>query len=587
MRPEIKALHNRVGGKRGSLRVFFSVPLRRQVTLIGCLILAGLAEGIGIAGLLPVLSIAAGGAAKEPSAIDRAVAQAFSFLGLPLEIGPLLVMVVIGLLMKAAFSILAMNYVGYVVAEIATGLRMSLIDRLLGVRWSYFTRQPLGRFANAISNEAARASEAFLSSSLLVAYALQTALYLVLALIISWKLGLFAAGIGAVMAFGLNRLVTVAKRAGRQQTKHTQMLVSRLTDMLGGIKALRAMARHVRLGALLAVDARDLNRALRRQVFAKQLVRSLQEPILGLFLAIALYIAIKVWNMPVKDLVVMGLLLARTVSVMGKAQISYQAAVVQESAYWGMRDIIREAEDNREAVVGTEIPSLENSLEFDRVSFAFGDKPVLTDACLVVPAGRITTITGPSGAGKTTIADLVLGLIEPSRGQVRLDGRPLDKIDLSRWRGMVGYVPQEVILFHDSILANVTLEDPNLTRAQTEAALKAAGAWDFVSRLPAGMDSMVGERGALLSGGQRQRIAVARALVHRPTLLILDEATSALDPETEALMCSNLKDLGARTGLTLLAISHQAAWIEAADRVYHLANGRAVENPARLAASAQ
>ncbi len=143
-------------------------------------------------------------------------------------------------------------------------------------------------------------------------------------------------------------------------------------------------------------------------------------------------------------------------------------------------------------------------------------------------------------------------------------------MDLMYWREMMGYVPQEGILIHDSVLVNITLGDPTLGKGEAQAALEAAGVCDFVKQMPDGLDSIVGERGALLPGGQRQRIAVARALIHQPALLILDEATSALDQATEASIRRNLKELVAKTGLTIVAISHQPAWVHAADRVYHL-----------------
>jgi ATP-binding cassette subfamily C protein len=141
------------------------------------------------------------------------------------------------------------------------------------------------------------------------------------------------------------------------------------------------------------------------------------------------------------------------------------------------------------------------------------------------------------------------------------------------WRSMVGYVPQELVLFHDSILANVSLGEPGFTRADVEHALHQAGAWDFVSQRDGGMDHVVGERGAALSGGQRQRIALARALVHRPKLLILDEATSALDPVTEAKIIKNVRELADRDGITVLSISHQPAWMAVADRVIRVQDG--------------
>ena len=178
---------------------------------------------------------------------------------------------------------------------------------------------------------------------------------------------------------------------------------------------------------------------------------------------------------------------------------------------------------------------------FDRVSFSYGDKVILRDVSFEVAAGAITAVTGASGAGKTTIADLILGLMSPAAGTIRLDDVPLTEVDIIQWREMVGYVPQDVILFHDTVMANVTLGDAAYTAADVEAALKSVDALDFVAQLPLGLQTVVGERGSLLSGGQRQRIALARALIHQPSLVILDEATSALDPGTEAAICQSLK----------------------------------------------
>ncbi len=144
-------------------------------------------------------------------------------------------------------------------------------------------------------------------------------------------------------------------------------------------------------------------------------------------------------------------------------------------------------------------------------------------------------------------------------------------MDIKAWRSMIGYVPQETFLLHDSILLNVTLGDPKLTEEAAIQALKASGAWDFMRELPKGIQHVVGERGGKLSGGQRQRIMIARALVHQPKLLILDEATSALDPETEASICQTMQ--GLKGQLTILAISHQEALMEAADRVYRIEHG--------------
>jgi ATP-binding cassette subfamily C protein len=175
--------------------------------------------------------------------------------------------------------------------------------------------------------------------------------------------------------------------------------------------------------------------------------------------------------------------------------------------------------------------------------------------------------------------DLVTGLLKPLRGEIWIDDQPLSQIDQKSWRRMIGYVPQETLLLHDTIRNNITLGDADLSEKDAEGALRAAGAWEFVQSMPQGMQTIVGERGGKLSGGQRQRIAIARAIVHKPALLILDEATSALDPQSESAICETMIEL--RGQLTILTISHQEALVGIADKAYHVLDGKIVTTEER------
>ncbi len=214
---------------------------------------------------------------------------------------------------------------------------------------------------------------------------------------------------------------------------------------------------------------------------------------------------------------------------------------------------------------------LTQTAQFSHVAFSYPGRDVMQDVSLEIHAGEVTTVIGPSGAGKTTIADVLVGLNKPSQGEIYIDGTPLSEADLSQWRHRIGYIPQDNILFNDTIASNVTLGDSTIPKRKIEEALKLAGAWNFVSKLPDGVEQVVGVRGNLLSGGQKQRLSIARALINDPSLLILDEATSALDHDTAREICNSVRNLAGQR--TVLAITHQALWIEAADRIYEMQNG--------------
>ena len=552
----------------GVIRIFLASQGTTRWTVLTLLLLAGLAEGIGLTSLLPLVSIAGGDAAAQSSPASRLVVESLEGLGLSANLETLVVIVVLGISLRAALGILAMRRVGYAAAEVATQLRTRLIDSLLQVRWSYFTRQPVGRIANAVSFEATRSAQAYVFAVQFLAGAIQCLAYLAVALLLSWKLAVVAFGIGSLIALVLSSMVRKARKAGRRQTKRTQELVTYLSDALIGIKPLKAMSRQTHFADLFRRKTGELRQALRRQVISRQIMQNLQEPLLTVCLAISFYLVVKIWSLPISELLVMGLVLQRTVSRINKMQRLFQDAAIVESAYWSIHNLVAESEQEREVLYGTVRPTLTRGCSMRDISFAFGSKPVLQGVSVEIPANQVTVIMGASGVGKTTLTDLLLGLYRPDQGEILIDGVPLEQIDLQAWRAMIGYVPQELILFHDTILANITLGDQSLGVDEAQAALEAAGAWDFVSALPDGLMSEAGERGLKLSGGERQRIALARALVHKPSLLILDEVTSALDPETELAICGNIRDLS--SSLTILSITHRPAWIAVADQVFEL-----------------
>jgi ATP-binding cassette subfamily C protein len=554
------------------LRAFVRAYPGRSALVLVALLFGALAEGLGLSALLPLLHFAIeGGQGARTSGAGRVVVDGLAWVGVSATTGTLLALIVLAALVKSGLTLLANRQSGYAVAQVATDLRLALVRALLGARWEYFTRQPVGALANSMATEASRAASAYLSATSVLAVGIQATVYAVVACLVSWRVTLAALVLGLVFTWAVQRLVRASRRAGARQTALLRALLAHLTDSLQSVKALKAMAREASAEGLLQSQTLKLNRALRRDVFSKESLKAFQEPTITILIAVSLYVALTQLAMPLPTLTVLVLVLGRLLVQLGRMQRLYQQMVALESAYWALREMIREAEQAGEPPLGSVAPRLDHAITVDRVSFAYETVPVLEDVSLTLPAGSLTVLTGPSGAGKTTLVDLITALLRPQAGEIRVDGVPLGDLDRRRWRRMIGYVPQETLLLNDSILKNVTLGDPGLTAADAERALRAAGAWDFVLAAPGGLQAPVGERGSRLSGGQRQRLAIARALVHRPRLLVLDEATSALDAESEAQIRDTLGAL--RGELTVLAISHRPALASAADRVYRVQGG--------------
>ena len=556
---------------RQLFRIFFRSPHANPWTVLAALTLAAMAEGLGLTTFVPILSIVLDSGDSDSTAF-LIVHGVLGVFALEVTIGNLLLLAIVTIGLKGVLTVFAMRHVGDAVARVSTGLRIKLLSDLLAARWSHFVRLPLGRVANAISGDATRAGKTYMHCATALTNGLRAIVLVVVAFAISWRAALFALAVGGLVALLLGWLIRMAKRAGDRQTKRTADLVIGLTDALNNIKPLKAMHKQEGFARLFDKSIGSLRRALRKQVVAAEAYRSSQEFLVVLFLAGGLVLATSFFQVATASLLVIAVVVLQTIDAIGKTQQYLQKAMIFQSANAFVQDLIDETEAAREEHVGTERPTLEQGLSLRDVTFSYAGKAVLDGLDLEVAKGEVVVVTGASGAGKTTVIDLILGLHDPDRGTVAIDGVPLERLDVGRWREMVGYVSQELSLFHDTIRANITLGDPTISEAAVWQALDEAGARDYVESLADGLETEVGEKGTRLSGGQRQRIALARALVFKPRLLILDEVTSALDHEAEAAICRSIDRL--RGGLTIVAITHRPALHRIADRVLLLRDGR-------------
>ena len=549
-------------------------------TVLFCLLLAGFAEAASLGSLLPALSAIANGGQVGNSALGGYVHGVLSSAGILPSIGNIILLAVFFMALKSFLSFAALSYAGVLAARVSVSLRRRLIAAFFDARWGFLAEQKTGHLANALGNDAARAGDAYLVSAQVAAYAIQAASYLALNLLINWRVALFGLIGGLVIILLLGRLVEIGRRAGYRQTDGTAKLATLTTDAVAGLKPIKAMWRHHAIQARIAQALNGVHRSLVAREVSKAGLTQGSDLLMAVLVGSGLYLGHVLAGLPLAELIISGIGFFQILSITSRLQRYLQQAVQLESAFIRTTALIEHAEAQREINLGHAAPPVPCSCRFEGVSFRRSATQVLDRLDLEIPEGEITVLQGHSGSGKTTIVDLLLGLIAPSEGRILLGATPLADVDLWAWRRHIGYVPQELNLFHATIRDNITLLDSTIGDADVWEALELAGAALFVRQLAHGLDTDVGEMGSKLSGGERQRISLARALVSRPAILILDEVTSALDPVTEAQVLANIVALRGR--FTVLTISHRPAWAMAADRVYDLHGGKCVSAIASL-----
>ena len=536
-----------------------------------CLLLSGVAEAASIGSLLPALSVIASEPGGSGSVLGHYVQTGLAAFDVSPSLGNIILLAVSLMAAKAILSFAALSYAGILAARVSVSLRRRLVAGFFDARWSYLASQKVGHVANALGNDAARAGDAYLVSAQVAAYAIQAMSYVVLNFLINWRIALFGLAGGLIVVLSLGRLVEVGRRAGYRQTDGTAQLSVLTADALASLKPIKSMWRQHAIQDRIGCAMSGVHRSLVAREVAKAGLVQGSDLLLAVLVGAGLYLGHAVGGLPLPALIISGIGFFQILSVVSRLQRYLQQAATLESAFLRTTALIGEVEANRELNSGRYDPVVPCSLRLENVSLCRRGNLVLDNVSLEIPDGQITVLQGHSGAGKTTIIDLILGLISPSEGRIVLGDLPLSDVDIWAWRRHVGYVPQELNLFHATVRENITLLDPTISDAEVWDALVLAGAAQLVRQLPAGLDTVVGEMGSKLSGGERQRISLARALVAQPTFLILDEVTSALDPVTETQVLANIVALRGR--FTVFTISHRAAWAMAADRIYELQAG--------------
>lgn len=463
-------------------------------------------------------------------------------------------------------------YAGFTKAKVIKDLRIKLLTTMSQTEWAYFTRQSSGNFTASLVNESESAGDGYETMVLILSNAVQILAYLSIAFFISWQIAVIAIIVGLILTILFSRLIKISRKLGAEDALLTREITAQLTDSYRSIKPLKAMARESHSHALLSNYTKQIKSVAKKGTITTELMDSLQEIILMCTIIFTIYFSFKQLDIPIVLSIILVLVFLRSMKLFGSSHKQYQAYVGNVSGYHLAMESIAEAMKNRENRSGTKKHLLEGNIYFDNVSFKHGEKIIIDHASVTFYHHKLNSIVGPSGEGKTTIADLICGLFQPSSGDILIDDTSLSEIDISHWRSQIGYVTQENNLLNTSIKDNVTLGDPNFSDQDIENALHKAHCTSFVAELPNWINTTVGENGSHLSGGQRQRILIARALVHLPRLLVLDEATSALDSDTEKSLSEIFKEISKE--ITIISISHRPALTEISDHIVELQDGK-------------
>jgi ATP-binding cassette, subfamily B, bacterial MsbA len=551
--------------------------------------LASLLDGFTLVILIPLLKHLFGtagqlraGSTQLEALVARLTEPLVSGLTPGAAAGRLVVVLVLGLLLK--------NLLGYVSTQISVGvqeglvrdLRTRVFDHLLTLDLGYFQRTRAGQVISGIITEVDQ-TKTVVTASLISLFqnVVVVATTLVVLSQISLRLTVLTLACVPVMVMVLQTLLKRLRRHSRARAHERGEVTATITERIGAVRLIRAYGEEARERARFAAQATRY----RKQVIRTQRFSSLTSPLTEVFSGFLVILIIWAGTRPA--LIGLGAPLApETIIVFLIAALKLTSPLKTISSYPAVMAVTlasaeRVFEMLDEPSVEVDHPGegearFEREVAYEGVDFRYdqGD-PVLSDVSFTLPKGKVVALVGPSGAGKTTIADLLPRFHDPVGGRITMDGVALTRLTRHSLRALMGVVSQDTVLLNDTVHANIAYGSAGATRAQVEAAARAANADLFIAQLPQGYDTVLGERGTRLSGGQRQRIAIARALLRDPPILILDEATSALDTESERLVQQAIDRLMAER--TVLVIAHRLATVRDADEIVVLDAGRVVD----------
>lgn len=565
------------------LRDFVSYAGGKAVSA-GILIAVGaVLEALGLVLIIPLISLAIG--SDFPSGrIGKLADAALRFVGVETRFGRLALMLgAFAVLLIVRAVILSIRDVKVVALQtgFVEALRLRIAQCLVNARWDQVVRLRHARITHLMSGDIQRigAMAQFFLQFIVSGAMLGAQCVLVLAVAPA-----FAAVALALLLFGAIAFLPVIRRAhamGAITTNANLSLLDSTTQFLGGLKL--AISQNLQ-GRFIDEFRQSLHELRSRQIdFARQQsrIRVTLMTLPALAASGLILLGFGVFHLGPATLIALVLIISRMIGPVGQLQQGAQQLVNVLPAYENAKELEKDLTTLSQLHLQADVPLPAGAIEVRKVSFhhapaSTGDSARgIESVSITIQPGEIIGITGASGAGKTTFADILVGLYPPQRGQILIGGIALEDATLTAWRNQVSYVSQDPYLFNETVRRNLTWANPQASELDLWEALSLVGADRLVRGMDKGLDTVVGERGTLLSGGERQRLALARALLRKPRLLLLDEATGAIDIDSERTILRNLG--GLRPRCTIVTIAHRIESLALCERVFRFEAGRCVE----------
>ena len=526
-------------------------------------------SGVGIVMLIPLLNMLEIG--------DNRLPDWFMTLGYPLQVGLLLVGYVLLVTVKTLLSRSLSIRENAFIEETGMALREKLYAVLSGASWESLTARKDADVINLFTSQCGQVSYGIAEVIHFLASIVSAAVQLGIALMMSLPVTALVCVMGACMLAIFMPLRKKSREYGDEMIRLSREFYSELQNQLASVKEVRAYGverEHAALFESISTAFKTARMKYVRQSSVPGVVYSLAAVVMIALVYLVCTLGLKVET---DRLVVLVYVFARLWPVFSGFQGRIQSINSCVPAYEKLIEAMREMQPETDVAETDEDFSRWREIRFDNVHFAYrnSDEEALRGVSFSLERGEKLALLGRNGAGKTTAVNLLLGFLLPLSGAILVDGKPLEAACIRAWRTRVGYVPQDPLILNASVRENLTRFHPDATEDELIAALRKAMAWGFVSRLPNGLDTVLGDRGVRLSGGERQRIVLARVLLERPSLIVLDEATSALDYESETAFHDAIASLGKVAAVVLIA--HHGATIAMADSAVVLEKGSVVE----------